>query len=65
MVETKTCANKNGNCCKKYNKGMDSLRTSIILILKTPYGIAVIIALVLNLILPHEKEDEDDDDEPM
>ncbi|EOD23776.1 hypothetical protein EMIHUDRAFT_239089 [Emiliania huxleyi CCMP1516] len=40
MVETKTCANKNGNCCKKYNKGMDSLRTSIILHLKTPYGIA-------------------------
>jgi len=44
MVETKTCANKNGNCCKKYNKGMDSLRTSIILILKTPYGIAVLVA---------------------
>jgi len=65
MVETKTCANKNGNCCKKYNKGMDSLRTSIILVLKTPYGIAVIIALVLNLILPHEKEEEEDDDEPM
>jgi len=25
----------------------------------------VIIALVLNLILPHEKEEDDDDDEPM
>jgi len=25
----------------------------------------VIIALVLNLILPHEKEEEEDDDEPM
>ena len=59
MVETKTCANNNGLCCKKYDKGLDSLRTSVVLVMKTPYCIAVIIALLLNLILPVEKEEDE------
>uniref|UniRef100_A0A7S0JG66 Uncharacterized protein n=1 Tax=Calcidiscus leptoporus TaxID=127549 RepID=A0A7S0JG66_9EUKA len=62
-VEVKDCANKNGKCCKKYNMAADSARTALLLILKTPYGFAVIIALVLNLILPCENEDDEEDGE--
>ena len=37
------------------------LRTAVIIVLKTPYGIAVIIAAILNLLLPSEKgEDEEE-----
>jgi len=64
MVEIKTCSNDNGRCCLKYNKAADSLRTSVVLILKTPYCIAVLIALFLNLILPYEKDEEDEEVAP-
>eukprot|EP00316_Scyphosphaera_apsteinii_P017759 CAMPEP_0119340114 /NCGR_PEP_ID=MMETSP1333-20130426/99682_1 /TAXON_ID=418940 /ORGANISM="Scyphosphaera apsteinii, Strain RCC1455" /LENGTH=193 /DNA_ID=CAMNT_0007351779 /DNA_START=20 /DNA_END=601 /DNA_ORIENTATION=+ len=59
-VKVYDCANKNGLCCKKYKKAADSVRTAVILILKTPYCIAVLIALLLNLIMPVDKEEEEE-----
>jgi xanthine/uracil permease len=35
-------------------------RSAILLILKTPYCIGTLLALLLNLILPTEKDDEED-----
>jgi hypothetical protein len=57
-VEVKTCVNANGKCCLKYNAGAKAIRLSILLLLKTPYGIAVLIAALLNLILPTEKDED-------
>ena len=36
------------------------LRTAVPAILKTPYGIAVLIAALLNLLLPSEKQEEEE-----
>jgi len=58
-VTVTTCTNKNGFCCLQWNEGAKSVRTSLLVILKTPYGIAVIIAALLNFILPSESEDEE------
>jgi len=49
-----------GNCCKKYDGGGSGFRSAILLILKTPYCIGTLLALLLNLILPTEKDDEED-----
>jgi len=57
--EDKDCTNKNGACCVEYNASAKSVRRTLLLILKTPYCIAVLIAMILNLILPYEKEEED------
>jgi len=48
------------NCCKKYNKGMKALRTTVLIILKTPYCIGTLLAMLLNLILPNEEESEEE-----
>ena len=60
MVTVKTCTNKNGACCKKWYTGARSVRTAVLVILKTPYGIAVIIAALLNFLLPTEVDNEDE-----
>ena len=52
-----TCIGNNGNCCDKYYKRKKSNRTTVILILKTPYCIGFLTALFLHLTMP-----EDDDD---
>jgi len=54
-----TCTNNNGACCVEYDDNKRMLRTSIILILKTPYCIGTLLALFLNAILPNEKEDKE------
>ena len=36
------------------------MRTAVLVVLKTPYGIAVIIAVILNLLLPSEKQEEEE-----
>jgi xanthine/uracil permease len=56
-VPAPTCANNNGLCCLKYNEGAKSVRTTIILILKTPYCIGFLIAMFLNLLLPEDKSE--------
>jgi NCS2 family nucleobase:cation symporter-2 len=61
----KTCIGNNGFCCLKYDdehwdKWM--LRETIVLILKTPYCVGTLIALILNLLLPWEKEGEEIDE---
>ena len=38
-----------------------SVRTSLILILKSPYGIAVIIAVLLNALIPFEKDEDEEE----
>jgi len=53
----KTCVNNNGFCCEKYDKGKKSNRTTAILILKTPYCIGFMVALLLHLTLPDDKEE--------
>ncbi len=41
------------------------MRTSLILILKSPYGISVMIAVLLNALIPFEKdEDEEEAEKP-
>lgn len=60
LVEVTTCANANGNCCVKYYEGASSLRTTIIMILKTPYCIGFLIACFLNLLLPEDKTELDE-----
>jgi len=47
----------NGNCCASYNASAKMWRKTILMILKTPYGIGFIIAFVLNLVIPLDKED--------
>jgi len=63
-VVVKTCVNNNGKCCVKYNAGAKAARTALLVVLKTPYGIAVLIAALLNLILPVEKDDEEEEGKP-
>ena len=52
------CTNGNGRCCLKYYDGAKAIRTSLLVVMKTPYGIAVMIAVLLNLIMPVEAPDE-------
>ena len=54
--EVKTCTNNNGFCCLEYDKGAKSARTTAIIMLKTPYCIGFMIALILNLLIPEDKE---------
>jgi len=51
------CYNYNGPCCAAWNSGAKMLRTTIMMILKTPYGIGFVLAFVLNLILPEDKDE--------
>ena len=37
------------------------MRTSLILILKSPYGIAVLIAALLNALIPFEKDEDEEE----
>ena len=57
QVTVTTCANNNGNCCVKYYSGAQTARTTIIMILKTPYCIGFLIALFLNLLLPEDSSE--------
>ena len=52
------CINGNGRCCLEYYEGAKAIRTSLLVVMKTPYGIAVMIAVLLNLIMPVEAPDE-------
>ena len=52
---SKRCANDNGRCCNHYNKREDSHRTTLIILLKTPYAIGTIAALFLHLLLPEDR----------
>lgn len=56
-VVVDSCISNNGHCCTEYDAGRNMWRTSILLILKTPYCIGTLIALGLNIILPHEREE--------
>ena len=58
-----TCIGNNGNCCVEVNDSKRMWRTSIILILKTPYCIGTLLAVLLNSILPNEVDDENKSDE--
>ena len=60
-VPDKDCTNGNGRCCLKYYDGAKAIRTSLLVVMKTPYGIAVMIAVLLNLIMPVEAPDEMED----
>ena len=55
------CVNGRGACCLEYNQGLKAMRTSLLVIMKTPYGIAVIIAVLLNLVLPFEATEDDEE----
>eukprot|EP00617_Octactis_speculum_P020968 CAMPEP_0185767660 /NCGR_PEP_ID=MMETSP1174-20130828/45475_1 /TAXON_ID=35687 /ORGANISM="Dictyocha speculum, Strain CCMP1381" /LENGTH=708 /DNA_ID=CAMNT_0028451987 /DNA_START=21 /DNA_END=2147 /DNA_ORIENTATION=- len=61
-VEVKTCASNNGYCCLEYDETEKSIRTTVIMILKTPYCIGFLIALFLNLLLPEDKDPKLEDD---
>merc|ERR1712072_717034 len=55
------CTNSNGKCCKEWDKGAKSVRTALLLILKSPYGIAVMIAVILNALIPFEKDEDEEE----
>ncbi|KAJ8599569.1 hypothetical protein CTAYLR_004657 [Chrysophaeum taylorii] len=57
----KTCVDDNGDCCVKYDKGKKSNRTTAITILKTPYCLGFVTALILHLLLPEDKLPGEDD----
>merc|ERR1712196_267420 len=57
MTEVKTCTNNNGFCCLEYDEGKKSARTTAIIMLKTPYCIGFMIALILHLLIPEDKEE--------
>jgi len=58
------CPNYNGPCCSEWDESAKGGRTTIITILKTPYGIGFIIAFVLNAIMPYDKVLDDDEFKP-
>jgi uracil-xanthine permease len=47
-------------CCGGWNKGLKSLRTAVIVVLKTPYCIAPLIALLLHAIIPYDRAVEEE-----
>lgn len=53
-VEEKNCVNNNGFCCIKYDANRKMWRDTVVIIMKTPYCIGTLIALLLNTILPDE-----------
>jgi len=55
---TESCANNNGFCCITYDSSKKMGRTTLVMILKTPYCIGFLIALFLNLLLPEDKVKE-------
>ena len=52
------CVDGNGYCCEDYNENIKMWRDTVILIMKTPYCLGALIAIVLNLILPMEEEED-------
>jgi len=57
-TETVTdCLNDNGACCTEFDDGKRSLRTTILIVLSTPYCIGFLIAMFLNLTMPQDKDD--------
>jgi len=62
MTQDDLCTNYNGHCCEQWDSSARSWRTTVIILLKTPYSIGFIVAFVLNLILPEDTQDANDDD---
>mmetsp|Transcript_116991 Transcript_116991/g.331065 ORF Transcript_116991/g.331065 Transcript_116991/m.331065 type:complete len:706 (+) Transcript_116991:59-2176(+) len=58
-VFVETCIQTNGACCKKYDVVKKMWRTTVVMILKTPYCIGFLIAAMLNVLLPEDSEDPD------
>jgi hypothetical protein len=52
------CRDMGGACCSCYDTGSKAFRTAVILMLKTPYCIGFLAAVILNLIMPEDKADE-------
>jgi len=59
--EIKTCANSNGFCCLVWDDTSRAVRLSLLIIIKTPYGVAVLVAALLNALLPFETDGDDED----
>jgi len=62
-VEHFDCANMNGFCCTDYDESVKMWRDTVILILKTPYCIGSLVALLLNLIIPVDKGEGEEEEE--
>merc|ERR1719271_1387319 len=52
------CRDMGGACCSCYDDNARAFRTAVILMLKTPYCIGFLAAVILNLIMPEDKLDE-------
>jgi len=57
-VQGEQCRDMGGACCSCYNSNSKAFRTAVILMLKTPYCIGFLAAVILNLIMPEDKVDE-------
>jgi len=53
------CQAYNGPCCLEWNDAAKMWRSTVLAVLKTPYGVGFLFAFILNLILPEDKVDED------
>jgi len=57
--EAPGCVNSNGKCCKEWYPVAKAARTSLLVVLKTPYGIALFIVLLLHMIIPEDADEEE------
>jgi len=48
---------ENGSCCAEWDDGAKAWRDMWVTIMKTPYGVGFLIAFILNLIIPEDKDD--------
>jgi len=53
------CTNFNGRCCIRYKDGPKAVRTALLVVIKSPYGLAVLVTILLHNLIPEEKDDED------
>lgn len=53
------CTNFNGRCCVRYKDGPKAVRTALLVVIKSPYGLAVLVTILLHNLIPEEKDDED------
>ena len=53
----------NGNCCAEYDDTAKMWRRTFLMILKTPYAIGFLVAFILNLAIPEDKDETEREQE--
>ena len=58
-----SCVGTNGFCCLEYDESKWLWRESVVLLMKTPYCIGTLLAMLLNLLMPYEEEDDEENND--